>query len=143
MDWQAALRSHLLQSPPGSICTLDDAARAFAAETLPDTPLTPHGASSAHRCALALGIDVLAGLVAHQARQLIHHVRLYRAPRLLLVAFPDCSLDEAAFLALGFVRLSHDAATGVRLHAFDLDTYKPAPDWLNARFWAHPERWEP
>ena len=32
---------------------------------------------------------------------------------------------------------------GLRIHYYDLDTYKTVPDWLNARFWANPERWEP
>lgn len=29
----------------------------------------------------------------------------------------------------------------VHLYRFDLFDYKPVPDWLNARHWAHPELW--
>ncbi len=143
MDWRAALRKRLLDSRPASVCALDAAAHAYAAEAIPHVPLTPPDARSAEPCTLALGVDALDGLDAAQAQQLIHHVRLYRAPRLLLVAHAGCALDEAAFLALGFELAARDAAAGVRLHAFDLDTYKPVPDWLNSRFWANPERWEP
>jgi hypothetical protein len=31
----------------------------------------------------------------------------------------------------------------LRIHYYDLDTYKSVPDWLNNRYWANPERWEP
>lgn len=53
----------------------------------------------------------------------------------------------AALLAHGFQRLP-DAddtppagAPRVSLFRVALYDYKPVPDWLNARFWAHPERW--
>lgn len=143
MDWRAHLREQLTTTRPASVCALDDAALAFAREILPATTITPPGASTAQACALALGIHALDGLDAHAAEALIHRTRLYVAPRLLLVAHAGCALDETAFLALGFVQTAHDTANRVRLHAFDLDTYKTVPDWLNTRFWAHPERWEP
>ncbi|MEW6415239.1 MAG: DUF6231 family protein [Pseudomonadota bacterium] len=143
MDWRTALRERLLEARPASVCALDAAAQAFAVEALPSAALTPPRSSASPPCALALGIDALDGLDASAAGGLIHRTRLYVAPRLLLVAHAGCALDEAAFLALGFELVARDAVAGVRLHAFDLDTYKPVPDWLNARFWAHPERWEP
>jgi predicted deacetylase len=92
---------------------------------------------------VALGVDVLNGMDRPQAEQLISRTRLYVAPRLLLAAQANCALDEAGFRALGFTLVETDAAAGVRVYAYDLDTYKSTPDWLNARFWAHPERWEP
>lgn len=143
MDWRAALREQLVEARPAGVCALDAAAQAFALDALPSAVLTPPHSTASQPCALALGIDALDGLEAGAAEVLIHRTRLYVAPRLLLVAHADCALDEAAFLALGFELVGRDAAAGVRLHAFDLDTYKPVPDWLNARFWAHPERWEP
>lgn len=45
--------------------------------------------------------------------------------------------------ALGFLKLQADTtkgATGWILY-FDIRQYKETPDWLNARNWAHPERW--
>lgn len=143
MDWRAALHARLNAAQPASVCALDNAALTTAREALPVAAVAPPGARPAQPCALALGIDVLSGLDARAAESFIHRTRLYVAPRLLLVAHADCALDEAAFLALGFELAAHDAAARVRLHAFDLDTYKTVPDWLNARFWANPERWEP
>lgn len=143
MDWRSHLRAQLATTRPASVCALDDDALAFAREALPATPIALPDAPAAQACALALGIDVLDGLDARAAEALIHRTRLYVSPRLLIVAHADCTLDEAAFLALGFVLTAHDAANRVRLHAFDLDTYKTVPDWLNSRFWANPERWEP
>ena len=36
-----------------------------------------------------------------------------------------------------------DDAEQIALYPFDLATYKQVPDWFNARYWAHPERWKP
>jgi hypothetical protein len=52
-------------------------------------------------------------------------------------------LDEATFRALGFTLSAADTMEDRRLYDYDLATYKTVPDWLNARCWAHPERWEP
>ncbi|MFN3543603.1 MAG: DUF6231 family protein [Thiobacillus sp.] len=142
-DWRATLRAHLLDARPAQVCALDAAALAFARDVQPELRVSEPGGVPEAPCALALGLDVLRGLDARAAEALIHRTRLYVAPRLLLVADADCALDEAGFLALGFVLIARDPASRTRLHAFDLDTYKPVPDWLNARFWAHPERWEP
>jgi hypothetical protein len=38
---------------------------------------------------------------------------------------------------------STDPTDSMRIFHYDLDTYKTVPDWLNARYWAHPERWTP
>jgi len=78
-----------------------------------------------------------------QARHLISQVRLYTAPRILIAAQPGCALDEAGFRALGFMHSSAEPTEGLHFYYYDLDTYKTVPDWLNARFWANPERWEP
>ncbi|MCA1979637.1 MAG: DUF6231 family protein [Thiobacillus sp.] len=131
MDWRIHLDARLRALKPATVCALDDAARTFATRSLPDTPM------------LALGLAALDGLDADAAGQLIHRVRLYAAPRILLVARSDCALDDNAFRALGFVLDGVDTNAGIRIQSYDLDTYKPVPDWLNARFWAHPERWEP
>ncbi len=48
-----------------------------------------------------------------------------------------------AFLALGFERLYESADGAVHLYGHDIATYKTVPDWLNAKYWAHPESWEP
>lgn len=143
MDWREHLQARLQEMRPASVCTLDTAAQQFAGSVLHDTPLHAHAASPTQPCALALGIDALNGLDAAQAQHLISRVRLYAAPRLLLAAQPGCALDDDAFRALGFTLSLADTAANVRVYHYDLDTYKTVPDWLNARFWANPERWEP
>lgn len=143
MDWRTHLRNRLQTLQPSSLCVLDAAARSFAASALPARADQLQDDAPAAPCTLALGIAVLDGLDADAARHLIHRTRLYAAPRILLVARAECALDDDAFRALGFVLELRDPADGTRVQAYDLATYKPVPDWLNARFWAHPERWEP
>jgi len=33
-------------------------------------------------------------------------------------------------------------AAKIQVFEFDIRTYKPAPDWLNAKNWANPEQWD-
>lgn len=65
-----------------------------------------------------------------------------RAPALLVAARENQPLAFNDFLAFGMQRLA-EAEGGQLLYLFDLHTYKPAPDWLNAKYWAHPELWKP
>lgn len=143
MDWREHLRSRLHALQPSRVVALDPAALAFASEVLQPAAVSLAEHAGAPGFELALGIDALDGLDAQQARQLISHTRLYHAPRILLAVRADGPLDEAAFIALGFTLCATDPAADVRIHYYDLDTYKTVPDWLNARYWAHPERWEP
>jgi hypothetical protein len=142
-SWRDYLQTRLLEIQPASVCALDAAAQQLAGQMLRDTPIHLHGNPPEQTCALALGIDALNGLDAPRAQQLIGRVRLYAAPRILIAAQPGCALDDAAFRALGFTLSLVDTTENVRVYHYDLDTYKTVPDWLNARFWAHPERWEP
>ncbi len=143
MNWRDSLRTRLLAIRPDSVYALDAAAHQLARDLLPDIPVLAPEHPPGQPCALALGIDVLNGLDAQQAQHLISRVRLYVAPRLLIAAPPGCALDDAAFRALGFTQSTAEPADDMRFYYYDLDTYKMVPDWLNARFWANPERWEP
>ena len=143
MNWHTHLRTRLLALRPDSVCALDTAAHELAREVLHDVPVHAPDDPPGRPCALALGVDALTGLDAQQVRHLISQVRLYTAPRILIAAQPGCALDEAGFRALGFTLSMTDPAEDVRLYYYDLDTYKTVPDWLNARFWANPDRWEP
>jgi hypothetical protein len=143
VNWRDLLQARLLEIRPESVCALDAAAHELAAGVLPDTPLYRHDNPAGRPCALALGIDALNGLDAQQAQNLISQTRLYVAPRILLAVQAPCVLDEETFRALGFMLSAIDSTEDVRIHYYDLDTYKAVPDWLNARYWAHPERWEP
>jgi len=46
---------------------------------------------------------------------------------------------DEELLAMGLVRARRD---DYALYLFDIHTYKHTPDWLNPRYWAHPERWD-
>jgi hypothetical protein len=143
MNWRDHLRTRLLEIRPESLCALDAAALQLAGEVLRGTPTRLHGKPFEQTCALALGLDALNGLNARQAQHLISQTCLYAAPRMLIAAQPGCALDDASFRALGFTLSATDAQENVRVYEYDLATYKTVPDWLNARYWAHPERWEP
>jgi len=143
MSWRDYLQTRLQAIGPDSVYALDATAHQLACAALPGIPV--HAPDSPHDspCALALGIDALTPLDTRQAQHLISRVRLYVASRLLIAAPPGCPLDDAAFRALGFTREMTAPTEDMHFYYYDLDTYKMVPDWLNARFWAHPERWEP
>lgn len=70
------------------------------------------------------------------------------SPNLLLVEHSQRSVDakllgDEQFFAHGF-RLFDKTTDNLGLqrhrYVFSLSDYKQSPDWLNARFWAHPER---
>lgn len=48
--------------------------------------------------------------------------------------------SDRALYALGLTRLT-ECGEGQVLFGFDIASYKTTPDWLNPKFWAHPERW--
>jgi hypothetical protein len=87
----------------------------------------------------------LAFIEAQEAREralvLIGQLK-QQAPALLIAARDGSPLHFSDFLAFGMQRLA-EADDGHLLYLFDLHTYKPAPDWLNSKYWAHPERWKP
>jgi hypothetical protein len=141
MNWRGFLQARLLELQPASVAALDDSARHLADSVLRDTPIHMQGALPDAPCALALGIDALNGLNARQAQHLINRTRLYVAPRILIAVQSGHAVDEETFRALGFMLSATDTAENMRVYYYDLDTYKTVPDWLNARYWAHPERW--
>jgi len=52
---------------------------------------------------------------------------------------------DEQFFAYGFRRIGQTAdVSGMQQqwYVYSLRDYKQAPDWLNARFWAHPERFD-
>jgi hypothetical protein len=96
------------------------------------------------------------GLISHtlehlpkdQASQLIARLRDVHCRRLLVVVPIGDRWQQhrsrwyaTDLLGFGFVRVS-DYQTNdkpVQVYAFDIDTYKTVPDWLNSRYWANPE----
>jgi hypothetical protein len=143
VNWRDHLLDTLQRLQPPTLCTLDPTAHELASQLFAPEQLHPYQDSNATRCALALGIDALNGLDRRQAFELLAKVRTYVAPGLLIVARPGCALDADAFRALGFIASLSDSFENVAIHHYDIATYKPVPDWLNDKYWAHPERWEP
>lgn len=87
---------------------------------------------------------------------LIAHCRDVASPRVLARIIKEGSeanhkencitqalLSETDFLSLGFHRCAETLEQNNRwlYYLFDIKTYKPAPDWLNPRFWANPAMW--
>ncbi len=77
-------------------------------------------------------------LEPREAMTVLARLRDVHAPR-IIAALTSAGLPDHALLALGFTL---PPARGARLALFDITDYKFTPDWLNARFWAHPERWD-
>ncbi len=72
------------------------------------------------------------------------------SPQLVLVEHVQTSPDthllaDEQFFAFGFRRLltnTYNSGMQRKLFGYRLSDYKQAPSWLNARFWAHPERFD-
>ena len=144
MNGRDTLAEALRGVAPDAICVLDAGALQVAGEMLPQVPLKLCDATSSHAPAqLALLKDALHALDPTQARALLARVRDFVAPRIIVIADAHCALSRLDFLALGYETLAADEAEKVTLYQFDFATYKQVPDWLNARFWANPERWKP
>lgn len=70
-------------------------------------------------------------------------IRLF--PDQVLVNCRDNTLGDERFFAFGFTRYYPDAANRSQdlescWYEYRMRDYKSPPDWLNARFWANPER---
>jgi hypothetical protein len=100
----------------------------------------------------ALVLDCIEHLDKSTGMHLIARLRDTVAAHLLLAvplgqggaAFASVWQD-ADFIALGMQVHAHlQTSAGVLgFYHFAIHDYKPVPDWLNAQYWAHPERWEP
>ena len=137
-DWRSSLGDELHRLGPASICALDPAALSIARSLLPDTPVVLEQPAP-----LALVAHALHGLDAASARVRLAQTRDLLAPCIIVIADAYCALDRQAFLAMGYDALSLDTAEKIAIYRHDIASYKTVPDWLNARYWAHPERWEP
>ncbi|PWV60595.1 DUF6231 family protein [Plasticicumulans acidivorans] len=143
-DCPAAIRHWLAELAPPTLLLIADADTELTAQLTPaaDCVVTrlpiEQVADSQHAAVLLL--DGLERLPADDARHLLARLRdhqchdgLIRSPRTLW--------DDSAWLGLGFTLPASDATH--RLARWSLAEYKTVPDWLNAKFWANPERWQP
>jgi hypothetical protein len=63
--------------------------------------------------------------------------------RHFIVVAPDTTDWPAAeFLALGMTQTDTANQTDYVVYEYDIASYKTTPDWLSAKGWANPERWE-
>jgi hypothetical protein len=126
---------------PASLWAQDALAQAWANAHAAAHPCRVITGSSDAVAELALVGDALAALDKPAAMILL--AGLIRLSPLVIAAVPEGRpLAFADFLSLGMQRLQTADADGRAVYGFDLHHYKTVPDWLNARFWAHPERWE-
>jgi hypothetical protein len=82
------------------------------------------------------------------ARALIARMRDQHSRRLLVIAPIGVHRKNQAsvwsrddFLALGMRLIGRHSRADKPLHVYEfaIDDYKPTPEWLNSRHWAHPE----
>jgi hypothetical protein len=85
------------------------------------------------------------------AGQLIARLRDLLTQRLFIVVptgdgWPDLesNWEMADLIGFGMHLVADYELEGrhMQMYKFDLADYKQTPDWLNARHWAHPERWD-
>lgn len=97
---------------------------------------------AAQRFDLALLVDCLEHLPKRTGLELLGGIRNLNASRLaVLVDLQACEWLETDFFALAMQaseRFQRGEQT-LSLFTYDLLDYKQVPDWLNAKFWAHPE----
>ncbi len=65
-----------------------------------------------------------------------------RFPERLVVSIDSPEPADTAFFAFGFRKLQLTEQGSIRLFEYCLSEYKQPPDWLNARYWANPDRFE-
>lgn len=143
MTWRDTLGQALRSVAPEAICALDAGALQVISDLLEIQGQLCTATAQGIPTQLALVKDALNDLDAAHARTLLARVRNFVSPRIIVIADKRCVLTRLDFLALGYETLGADEVEPIALYLFDMATYKQVPDWLNARYWAHPERWKP
>jgi len=132
----------LLQAPPAGVQVLKLEALQDA-EALVMQPQTP---SQSVCRTLVLRIDAnhddLALQLGRAIRAFPHRVLLH-----CRTSPASTSLSNEMFYAFGFrvlpvIQDENPGQDHTRWFEYRLSSYKSAPDWLNARFWANPERFD-
>ncbi len=94
-------------------------------------------------CAVLIGL--LENLQKPHALHILASLRDIHAHQLIVVVPVHDSAgisewEQTDFLGMGMKMHSrdHDAQHDIHIYTFSIDTYKPAPDWLNSKYWANP-----
>ncbi|SCZ54631.1 DUF6231 family protein [Thiohalomonas denitrificans] len=107
-------------------------------------PLTEIGKLG--RFDFALLLDTLERLPKRTGEQLLARLRDLHGGHFAvqLPAESHSAWSDNELRAFGLVLLArcNDPSSPDRLWGFDIRTYKPTPEWLNPKFWAHPELWD-
>ena len=135
------LVGHQMQAVERASSDTQEALRVLQFNTLADCDAAaeepPQGASVA---LLHLDDDDCLQAEGALASELGKAVR--RFPERLVVSIHSAEPADTAFFAFGFRKLQLAEQGSVRLFEYCLSEYKQPPDWLNARYWANPDRFE-
>ncbi|MEJ2059278.1 MAG: DUF6231 family protein [Acidihalobacter sp.] len=108
-------------------------------QVAPEDGLTAASDTQRWDCAVLAG--ALEQLPRSEGEHLISSLRDIYARRLYILV--DAATDRwpaRDLIAFGLSEVGR-SETQV-LYRYDVSTYKRTPDWLNPRFWAHPELWD-
>lgn len=78
-------------------------------------------------------------------QQWLGAIRNQFAPHILIISNPgmaqinDWQLTD--YLAMGFTHIA-GSDDGLQVYRYAIESYQPKRDWLNSRFWAHPELYD-
>lgn len=144
--------SMLAVGTPAAECLADYAARheGTTLDQLSGSEVLP-ALKGRGRYAFCLVADTLEHMDKETAGQLIARLRDLHAERLYVVvpmgdAWPGHAShwELSDLIGYGMMLAASYDQDGKRLQLFEFDihTYKDTPDWLNAKYWAHPERWD-
>lgn len=137
---QAAPDRLLLVCPPDSALRRAVDQAHGAAEHLAPDAATP-AALDGHAYDLAVVAGTLECLTSADAGKLLSRLRDLHTKRFLaLVRLTPGGWSNTDLIAYGMKRCGR-FEDGYALYRFNIYDYKDTPDWLNARYWAHPERW--
>jgi hypothetical protein len=142
MTIQQRILLELNRLEPSRLLATDAMACEFARAYVAGHPQCGIFESAQENADCALAADILMDMDKQSAIRLLGRL-IRQSPVVLVIARENHPLDFNDFLSLGMHRLAEADAEGRTLYGFDLHTYKTVPDWLNAKYWAHPERWKP
>lgn len=121
----------MARTDPGMACTVTVQNGIDAASPLDD--------DSTALLVLDLAADAAPDAATHAHHRLLGMTCRRYPQRVIALIRPAADLAETDLLSFGFRKLAH-LEQGA-LHEYRLSDYKLPPDWLNARFWANPERY--
>ena len=146
---QQALLTRIAQQRPARLLWLGQIsadAQAWLAKALPECQLTQSETlPEAQRFDLCVIDGPLETLPRKEGQALIGQVRNLFSSQLLIALRPNVQQWQETDLYAQAVQLDERLVEDEQpacLASFNLLAYKPAPDWLNARFWANPEMFD-